>query len=187
MTHLQIAEFTGRYRRMLRRYRNGTKQDCPKSGYHNAVAEIGDIGEEEHITVSGDNWPHDDPRWPQFCPCGSYWFSDDDNWMRNDNRIFRMPDGTEFTFWGAFGRCAPPGAMIRADWYDDFSSHPQKVESWVVALPDGGEWITSQRATDGQHWTVTGTPPDITVSPSIHHNAPTGWHGFIRNGELVLA
>ena len=75
--------------------------------------------------------------------------------------------------------------MIRAAWYDEFAEVPG--EAWLIALPDGGEWITTQRATDGGHWVVTGTPPDITASPSIFHNAPTGWHGWVRGGELVPA
>jgi Family of unknown function (DUF6527) len=72
--------------------------------------------------------------------------------------------------------------MIRATWYDDFTEQPG--ESWLIALPDGGEWITTQKATDGGYWTVTGTPPGITVNPSIFHNAPTGWHGWIRDGQM---
>ena len=56
-----------------------------------------------------------------------------------------------------------------------------------MVLPDGGSWITTQQASGGGYWTVTGTPPLITVTPSIWHNSPHGWHGFIRAGELVDA
>jgi hypothetical protein len=144
-----------------------------------------DIGEvTDPADAHGDNWPHDDPRWPANCECG-YQFTDDDQWQRNDNEIFVLPDGTEFAFIGSFGKAAPPGAMIRAAWYDEFTEQPG--ESWIVALPDGGEWITTQKATGGGYWEVSGTAPMITVSPSIFHNAPHGWHGFIRNGELVDA
>lgn len=182
---LRIAEPTGRYRRSLRRYRaRGGLNDCPVAGYHNAVSEIGDVGEAERAEASGDNWPHDDPRWPVACACG-YAFTPDDEWQRNDSGIYRLPDGTEFTFRGSFGRAAPPGAMIRAAWYDEYAGQPG--ESWIIALPDGGEWITTQKATGGGFWTVTGTPPGITVNPSIWHNAPAGWHGWVRDGELVGA
>lgn len=183
MTRLQIAEFTGRYMQVLRRYRRGTENNCPIHGYHNATTEI---GETQSDTERGDDqWPHDDKRWPQFCHCGQYWFTDDDHWQNNYVRIFRMPDGSEFQFWGAFGKIAPVGAMIRAPWYDEFSKHPAGIESWLVALPDGGEWITSQAASSGGYWEVSGEPPNITVHPSIWHNQPSGWHGFITNGELV--
>lgn len=189
MTHLQIAEFTGRYRHVLRRYRRGTDMtSCPVSGYHNASTEIGETTERENES-GDDRWPHDDKRWPMFCVCGSYWFTEEDHWQNNYVRIFRMPDGTEFQFWGAFGKCAPVGAMVRAEWADEFYKHrhPQQVDAWIVALLDGGEWVTSQAASGGGYWTVEGTPPDITVAPSIWHNQPSGWHGFIRAGELVNA
>lgn len=58
----------------------------------------------------------------------------------------------------------------------------------VIPNPDGTKArITTQQASGGGYWEVSGTPPLITVSPSIWHNAPCGWHGFIRNGELVPA
>ncbi len=183
---LRIAEPTGRYRRSLRRFVLSSDATCP-AGYHNASNDIGEVGEDEHEELHGDNWPHDDERWPAACTACGYAFTPDDRWQRNDNEIYRLPDGAEFTFRGAFGKAAPPGTMIRAAWYDEFTSHPEGVKPWLVALPDGGEWITSQKATGGGYWTITGMPPNITVSPSIFHNAPTGWHGWIRDGELVGA
>jgi hypothetical protein len=179
---LRIAEPTGRYRRSLRRYVLSADRDCAAGGYHNASADIGDVDESERAEASGDNWPHDDPRWPSACGCG-YVFAAEDRWQRNDSGIYRLPDGAEFTFRGSFGSTAPPGAMIRASWCDEYAGQPG--ESWIIALPDGGEWITTQKARGGGFWAVTGTPPGITVSPSIWHNAPTGWHGWIRDGKLV--
>ena len=91
-------------------------------------------------------------------------------------------------------------------------------ECWWIELPkthpDLGtpghpgtlSWRTTDRASDPPHemWTVTGTPPLITVTPSIDVlrfvkrgwlDPATGrpvfehegsyWHGFITNGELV--
>ena len=179
---LRVAEPTGRYARSLRRFGWSHDDPCPAGGYHNAVSEIGEVTEAE---AHGDNWPHDDPRWPQACEGCGLTFTPEHQWQRNDDAIYQLPDGTAFTFRGSFGRAAPPGAMIRAAWYDDFTE--QDGESWLVSLPDGGEWITTQKATGGGYWTVTGTPPTITASPSIWHNSPTGWHGFIRDGELVDA
>lgn len=158
--------------------------ECPNSGYHNASAAIGEVSEAEHVAASSDDWPHDDPNWPSACQCG-YVFQPGDRWQRNDDRIYHLPDGTEFAFTRSLGMCAPPGTMIRADWYDDYAGKPGK--SWLVALPDGGDWITTQQATGGGYWDVTGEPPLITVSPSIWHNSPNGWHGWIRNGVLEAA
>lgn len=56
-------------------------------------------------------------------------------------------------------------------------------------------WRTTDRAYDPPHamWEVSGTPPLITVTPSIDVMCllPDGtrdgsyWHGFITNGEIV--
>lgn len=143
---LRIAESTGRYARSLRRYHSGDHTACPVTGYHNASNIIGEAA--DPAESAGDNWPHDDGRWPQTCACG-YAFTAGDQWQRKDSEIYRLPDGAEFAFSRSLG--------------------------------------TTQAATGGGCWTVTGIPPDITASPSIWHNSPHGWHGWIRNGELVQA
>src|SRR5438552_2858893 len=179
---LFIAEPAGRYRRSLRRFTfSGRGRDCPaRSGGHDASVAIGEVPEDQ-AGAHGDNWDHGDPRWPTACQACGQPFEDGDEWQRNDCLIYRLPDGTEFINWGDTSG-VPPGTMIRLPWYDG-----QGGEAWQVWLPDGGTWITTQAATGGGYWTVTGTPPAISVSPSIHHNAPTGWHGFIRDGALVPA
>jgi Family of unknown function (DUF6527) len=187
---LRIAEPADRWRRSLRRFTySGTDGVCRSDEHgsrlgHDASADLGDVGQGE-VDAHGDNWPHDDERWPATCTACGYEFADGDQWQRNDSPVYRLPDGTEFAFRGSFGTAAPAGTMIRAAWFDEFADQPG--ESWLIALPDGGEWITTQAATGGRHWTVTGTPPDITASPSIWHNKPHGWHGHIRAGELVPA
>lgn len=192
---LRVAEFTLRYQRSLRRFTFGSDKNCPShaDGYnwgHDASVVIGHISLDEAAMAHGDNWPHDDPRWPVVCTACGYVFQDEDRWQRNDCQVYRLPDGTEFVNWGSLrGQNVPPGTCWRIPWADEHFSktHPQQVESWQIVLPDGGTWITSQAASGGGHWTVTGTPPMIDVSPSIWHNQPDGWHGFIRNGELVNA
>lgn len=181
---LRIAEPAGRWRRFT--YSSGCITDAHGHQHgHDASTDLGDVTDIERELVHGDNWPHDDENWPKTCTACGYEFAVGDQWQRNDNAVYRLPDGTEFVFRGSFGKAAPAGAMIRAAWYDEFAQRPG--ESWLVALPDGGEWITTQQAAGGGYWTVTGTPPRITASPSIFHNAPTGWHGWIRDGELVNA
>lgn len=177
---LQIAEPTGRYQRNLRRFRYSKDSACPAGGYCDATAAIGEIPAAE-AGAHGDNWPHADPRWPAACAACGVPFTDGDHWQRNDCRIYRLPDGTEFAWWGDPGKVAPPGTMVRAEWHDRTAA---EGESWVIVLPDGGTWITTQLATDGGRWAVTGTPPRISVSPSIWHDSPHGWHGFIRDGVL---
>jgi hypothetical protein len=181
---LRIAEPTARCRRDLRRFRfSRAGPPCPAGGYCDATVTIGEVTLAEAQRVHGDSWPHDDPRWPAVCArCGTP-FGDGDQWQCNDNEIFRLPDGTEFAWFGDPGKAAPPGTMLRAHWHDDYAG-TERGESWLVVLPDGGTWITTQQATGGGYWTVTGIPPAITVSPSIWHNAPHGWHGHIRDGVL---
>jgi uncharacterized protein DUF6527 len=181
---LRIAEPAGRHQRTLRRYSSRDLHACPSHGYHDASAGIGEIAAADVQRASGDDWPHDDSRWPAACECG-YEFTPDDHWQRHDSRIFALQDGTEFALWGSLGNCAPAGTMIRATWYDEHADQPG--ESWLVALPDGGDWITTQNASGGGCWAVAGTPPRITVSPSIWHNQPAGWHGWIRDGNLETA
>ncbi len=43
-------------------------------------------------------------------------------------------------------------------------------------------WHTKQATADGRPWSVTGEPPNITVSPSI--NVVGIWHGWIRDGVI---
>ena len=47
-------------------------------------------------------------------------------------------------------------------------------------------WRTTAKVANRQppsYWDIQGTPPNITVRPSI--NVVGYWHGFITNGELV--
>lgn len=83
-------------------------------------------------------------------------------------------------------------------------------ECWWIVLPNikprapgyASEisWRTTDRASSPPHeiWQVSGTPPLITVSPSIdvecwvNRDGETvregsHWHGFIRDGELTVA
>ena len=60
----------------------------------------------------------------------------------------------------------------------------------MIVLPnDAGLWWTTMRASGtGNLWQVTGTPPNLTVNPSI--NAGDGpergkWHGWIKDGVLT--
>jgi hypothetical protein len=58
---------------------------------------------------------------------------------------------------------------------------------WAIMLPSNTIWYTTQKASDGQFWEVTGTAEELTVHPSIHVQGQNGWHGWIRNGEIVDA
>lgn len=57
-----------------------------------------------------------------------------------------------------------------------------------VKLPDGTEFCVDSRDSreigkpSGSGWTVTGEPPQITVSPSI--NILGRYHGYLKNGAI---
>jgi Family of unknown function (DUF6527) len=60
-------------------------------------------------------------------------------------------------------------------------------EAWAVMLPGRRIWWTTDHAAGGGGWEATGEPPAITVTPSIWVSPPDGWHGWIRDGQLVDA
>jgi hypothetical protein len=172
---------------------------CPLNGYsHLARAWAGETPVEQHEVgyfepVDRDALlvPHNDPRWPQQCGCG-YRFTPDDNYSSSASTIYCNPEtGEEYLL-----RDAPVGAM----WYADWMCHgipPERSGPGTFRGPDGHclnmqlpgdwDWCIDGPATNGDGWTRTGTPPNVTASPSVWANAPKGWHGWLRNGELVEA
>lgn len=52
----------------------------------------------------------------------------------------------------------------------------------LVICPDGSHWCVDAVSSNGEGWTVTGTPPKITCSPSI---AVSGYHGYLKDGVFT--
>ncbi|MGA9860062.1 MAG: hypothetical protein WBQ18_19510 [Solirubrobacteraceae bacterium] len=77
-----------------------------------------------------------------------------------------------------------PGTMYR-----DPKQDRDGREAWVVVLPNGHRWATTEKASGSDDlfgWEVSGEPPRITVTPSINDQWPGNpWHGHITNGEFV--
>jgi hypothetical protein len=169
----------------LRRYA-GDGKCSGASGYHDARSEaIEERPEHPGETHTGTNPPEvarADPRWPARCACG-YAFVESDSWQVWADVLYRRVDTGAIVTWDA----APAGAVRDARWWDE--------GAWMVRLPDGSDFMTHNRASncackgkpyDPAHrcWTTTGTPPALTVNPSID----TGrWHGWLRAGVLVQA
>jgi hypothetical protein len=153
--------------------------------------------------------PKDHPGWPRACACG-YAFTDDDPWQLFEQSLYRRLDTGELVTL----RDAPPGALWHADWMLrglDFSDPSGQPWHWWpgpdglclnVRLPDWSDWCIDSRSknctlpTDNVHrcWPRSGSPPDITVDKSLGSTcsagagsilSPTGWHGFLRDGELT--
>lgn len=114
------------------------------------------------------------------------------------------PDGKEFTKVGTEERFTweelPVGAMRYspanpADYGSDaWKALPEEERTkghLLVLCPntegdDRGRcwWDIDNCSSNGAGWTRTGTPPNITVRPSIVF-PPNGYHGFLTEGELV--
>jgi len=168
-------------RQSLRRFTYGDRATCPGAGTwgHDASVVLETVsyqmgeGAEVMMGEGADNFPHEDPRWPKACSKCGYDFKPEDQWQHNLNRLFKTE---AFPLWVTL-ESAPVGAMWYADWYPWKGSDGHCL---VVKTP-GGEWVV-----DGPNrWTRTGVPPNVTANPSILFNGPNGYHGWLRNGELV--
>jgi hypothetical protein len=179
-----MLEPTTRERRWLRRYRSVVAEDpcssLPGLSYHNARVLLDEV-EAPGVPTGGDSWPHDDPRWPTRCACG-YQFVEADAWQLFTERLFRRLDtGEEVVL-----REAPAGAMWYADWLRFWTGPDGRC--LCVMLPDGHEWVIDGPSTDGGSWTREGTPPKVTVRPSIGRQRKDGgwvYHAFLTEGKLV--
>jgi hypothetical protein len=61
--------------------------------------------------------------------------------------------------------------------------HPTPDGHFVCVMTPGGEWNIDGRSTGGGYWTRTGTPPKLTVRPSILIGR--AYHGFLTDGKLI--
>lgn len=186
MISCRLLEHTGRTRYTLRRY---SEAKCAlRPGYHNG--ESGVVGETEDDPAKdyfGSNPPFfttTDERWPRRCACG-YAFMDEDKSHVFANPLFKFTDTGDVVTLAA----APAGAMWDASWWPEKGADGK---AWSVRLPDGSDWMTEGKAgncacpSDPNHrcWSRSGVAPALTVMPSI---ATPRWHGWLRDGRLVLS
>jgi len=166
----------------LRRYSRSELQRCPGNRWqmrcHDARVVIGRGPEHDH------DWtpPPIHEMWPRLCDCG-YEFRPEDHWQANDQRLFRRSDtGEEITL-----RDAPVGAIWRAEWLEGLTGHGgPDGKVYYCRLPGRHDWCidgpAENAAQDKPGWQRTGEAPRFTVTPSVF---PPGWHGYLRDGELV--
>lgn len=168
---------------------------CPSTNwYHDASILVGDF---EQTALPPGRYERD--KFPQTCGCG-YKFTDADfrNKMVNDLHLYVRDNGELYTL-----RNLPPGAMYDMPWKHDF---PQWCGvdglSICVILPNGAPWEIDSKASnctkpdDDVHkcWCRHGEPPKITVD-KVGNTCEAGagsiivrdFHGFLRNGFLILA
>lgn len=152
---------------------------------HNAEVEVArEVGTIEG-SLDGDHtshdFPHADARWPTKCACG-YEFRETDHWQEGRTRLYRRCDNGELMTIDD----APVGALYNARWldYDQYQRNAPGVA--LMCKTPAGEWLIDGPASNGPGWTRTGTPPDISVTPSIGIGHPQRMHGWLRNGWLEI-
>lgn len=174
-----IVTRTMRCRLELRRYANAP---CPQQlGYHDAEAPLADDVpvdvDERGIVEVPARPPDDDPRWPVQCTCG-YRFVEEDNRQVFLSEYYAAEDGRRWTI-----RELPAGAMYDSLWWPERG--PDGGPWWVLVLPPGGHntWdIYGEASNMSTGWTITGTAPRLTASPSI---STPRYHGWLRDGVLT--
>lgn len=174
---------TGTDRLSLRRYADCKGTEHGPNGYHNAF-QFWRLAPTSNQPIPHPS--HELDLWPHRCECG-YIFQQDDNWQVFADSIYKREDGVPGE---VILREAPVGAMWDAFWHHDWR-HGDDGKSWMVKLPDGGEWFidgpAASQPVDSKGWTRTGTAPKLTVQPSCQHLGAGGWHGFLTDGFLTDA
>lgn len=175
-----LLEPSGQVRRYLRRYASNPPPCAEVGGYHDArvLLEQGDRVPDEVVSwaPSAEELAH--PQWPTHCAC-RYAFTHNDYWQLFIEDLWRLPDGSLVEL-----RAAPPGAMWRAPWLQNSWRRAPDGVCLLVRCPGGDDWLIDGPATNGPGWTRTGTPPCLTVEPSIQ---TSNYHGHLRDGVFTPA
>jgi hypothetical protein len=179
-----LIEQTNLCARLLRRF----GPSCP-NGLHDAHAFL-EIAASDTNPPWGNNHPHDDPRWPASYPCGCP-VQPSDSRQACWEHIWRDAQGREFIIDMDLPNLpiAPPGAMWRSPWYENIQGWGGPDGHVYTVRTPGGDWVVDAPPSNGSRWTRTGTPPILTVTPSIlagrGKNGAWLYHGFLTNGFLV--
>jgi hypothetical protein len=181
---------TGNERRWLRRYRGcGDGPNCPsKYTYHNGHFLLGDFPKRDTPRAIDVEEYKGHANWPVKCDHCDYQFKPEDNWQVFTQHLYIRSDTHEVTSI----REAPPGAMWLATWMKDHGSpvweRERKGQPHLIVRTPEGDWDVDAKSSNGDGWHWEGTPPLVTVSPSIGMGPTAGswrYHAWLRNGELI--
>lgn len=187
-----------RSRRWLRRY------SLNREPYVSTMVLLDDTDRAEGMlrdntpeSVLGPDWKSD-PRWPTHAEDG-YEFQPHEPYQVFERRLWQHPDGRQLTI-----EEFPPGAMFNADWMSERYRGADGLSLHVV-LPNGANWCIDSQSSNCTRpnephkcWCRHGTVPDVTVDKNgdtcqagggsilTHKGQPDEWHGFLRNGRLVV-
>ncbi len=164
-------------RRELRRYAEGP---CSLGFHLHDVIVVIDpeiSGLEEGAFLEGDF--KSDPRWPVQCLCGRP-FTPTDHWQVHVHRLYHgAPDQKLYAI---HDKDLPPGAIWEEPWRAKRGWVGPDGRSYMVRLPTRVNFPIDEAAADGGRWTRSGTPPHLTVEPSIHEVGR--YHGHLKSGIL---
>lgn len=171
-------------RRGLRRYSMNDARPCtnPHSGsqaWCDATTPLDEIDYPIDSIVECFDWPKDDSRWPVVCARCQQPFTEKDHRDVARHMLYRRSGTEELLTLHE----AKPGDMWNAWWLQQRFRGPDGL-ALIVKLPGNGDWVIdgpSQQHPAPNAWTRTGTPPLITVSPSI---LTDHYHGWLRDGIL---
>lgn len=161
---------------------------CEPAGVHEAATRIEDgplvLGEGGAIGTEPLNWPPEDPRWPKKCRHCDHAFPGLRGGQLLYHRLYRTPE------WNLVVTCpapppginaAPVGAMWFSEWQGNRGFQGPDGRCLCLMTPEG-EWCIDAPGSDRSTWTRTGTPPDVTVTPSVRFDR---WRGKVENGFLI--
>lgn len=198
MIKVFFAMPAGEVQRSLRRFSNGPCSGGGEYSYHDATVPLDRVPRNDQ--ASGDNWPHDDSRWPTACAkCGRE-FLPGDNWQLFHEALYRRTDTGEVMSWPQL----PVGAVRSLSWLEGRAEYTGPDGRSLECKTPGGDWIIDSRAKnctmpeDTAHkcWVRHGRPEDgtlhvdkngLTCAAGAGSIATKTWHGFLHNGELIGA
>lgn len=176
-----LIEPNGKWRTYYRRYStDGSACSNRKRSYHDASVLISTDVDGDHVSHTIDPTDADraDPRWPTVCASCGFVFGSTGVWQISRHPVYASAEGVEMEL-----HDARPGAMWHAYWLDRVGANRAPDGKNLIAIcPDGSEWWIDGPASNGPGWTRTGTPPNVTCSPSI---LVPGYHGFLRDGVFT--
>jgi len=189
-----MIEPTRRVRRWLRRTSSALELNvrlCEPEGYHQACVLIEDgpaiLSAEGGLSTEPMRWVDEDPRWPMKCDNCDYRFIGCKGGQLFYLQVYLAPDGSEVTT-----HPSPPAGLLKAPvgamWYDDWFplKRPTPDGRVLSVMTPAGPWRIDGSSSNGTYpWSRTGTPPNVTVSPSIHFVG--SYHGWLRDGHLIDA
>lgn len=210
MTQTYWLERTDRVAVGLRRYVRAeqTGWTCGE-GWHDASVYTGTepaaYDESGYLSHSSATPDESDPRWPTHCSRGcGYEFTPADHYQAWLSQLYRRSDTGELRVLSHPTPEAPaaePGACWDAWWLPESYQGPDGI-CLVVRCPGDDDWMVDRQASNctrkgepHQCWVRHGDPRECrvtvdkdgeTCSAGAGSIQTGSWHGFLRDGQLVV-